>query len=371
MFDPRMEKLADNLIRYSCRLKKGEKLLIEATDIPEEMVALLVRKVSEAGGVPLVTVKQNRVLRELYRHATQESMKLAGDCERYRMEKVQAYIALRGTHNVNELADVPAERVKLYQTHWLSPVHFDVRVPKTKWVVLRWPNGSMAQQAKLSTDAFEDFYFSVCCLDYAKMARAMEPLKALMEKTDRVKITAPGTNLSFSIKGIPAVPCSGSHNIPDGEIFTAPVRDSVNGTIRYNTRSLYLGTEFSDITFTFKKGKIIKASGSPNERVQAVLDSDAGARYVGEFAIGVNPYVTKPMLDTLFDEKIAGSIHFTPGASYDEANNGNKSQVHWDLVLIQTPEWGGGEVYFDNKLIRKNGRFIPKALVPLNPENLL
>jgi aminopeptidase len=370
MIDPRMEKLADNLIRYSCRLKKGETVLIEATDVPEEMVAMLVRKVSDVGGVPLVTIKHNRILRELYKHATEASMKLAGDYERFRMEKVHAYIALRGSHNINELADVPAERIKLYQTHWLSPVHFDVRVPKTKWVVLRWPTSSMAQQAKLSTDSFEDFYFSVCCLDYARMAKAMEPLKELMEKTDKVKISAPGTNLTFSIKGIPAVPCCGRRNIPDGEIFTAPVKDSVNGTIRYNTRSLYLGTEFSEVSFTFKKGKIVKATGNPHDRVQAVLDSDAGARYVGEFAIGVNPYVTKPMLDTLFDEKIAGSIHFTPGASYDEAPNGNKSQVHWDLVLIQTPEWGGGELHFDNKLIRKNGRFVPKSLAGLNPENL-
>ncbi len=371
MIDPRMEKLAETLIRYSCRLKKGEKILIEAIDIPEEMVAILVRKATEVGGVPLVTIKQNRVLREMYRTATEQSMQLTGDVERFRMEKVQAYIGLRGTHNVNELADVPPEKIKLYQQHWLAPVHFDVRVPKTKWVVLRWPSPSMAQQAKSSTDAFEDFYFKVCCLDYAKMAKAMEPLKELMEKTDHVKLVAPGTNLQFSIKGIPAVTCSGRRNIPDGEVFTAPVKDSVNGTIHYNTRSLYLGTEFSDISFTFKKGKIVKASGNPADRVQAVLDTDPGARFLGEFAIGVNPHVTKPMLDTLFDEKISGSVHVTPGASYDEASNGNKSQVHWDLVLIQTAEWGGGELYFDGKLIRKNGVFIPKSLQPLNPENLM
>ncbi|MBI5511930.1 MAG: aminopeptidase [Deltaproteobacteria bacterium] len=371
MLDFRMEKLAQTLVRYSCRLKRGEKILIEAIDIPDEMVALMIRAAADAGGVPLVTTKHNRVLRELYRHGSEESMKLAAASERLRMEKVQAYVGLRGSHNINELADVPQEKIKLYQTHWLSPVHFEVRVPKTKWVVLRWPSPSMAQQAKMSTDKFEDFYFSVCCLDYGKMAKAMDPLQELMEKTDQVQIVAPGTDLKFSIKGIAAVKCSGLRNIPDGEIFTAPIKDSVHGTIRYNTRSLYLGTEFSDIAFTFKKGKIVKAAGNPQDRVDAILDSDAGARYLGEFAIGVNPYVTRPMLDTLFDEKIAGSVHVTPGSCYDEASNGNKSQVHWDLVLIQTPEWGGGELYFDGKLVRKDGRFVPKALQRLNPENLM
>jgi aminopeptidase len=223
----------------------------------------------------------------------------------------------------------------------------------------------------MSTEAFENFYFEVCNLDYGKMGRAMEALKALMEKTDEVRIKGPGTDLRFSIKDMPAVPCDGQVNVPDGEVFTAPVRDSAEGRISYNTRSLYLGTEFSDIVFTFKKGKIVKVSGHPAERLTEILDTDEGARYLGEFAIGVNPHINAPMLDTLFDEKIAGSIHLTPGNSYDEAPNGNKSDVHWDLVLIQTPEWGGGEIHFDGKLVRKDGRFVTKALRPLNPENLV
>lgn len=370
MYDPRMQKLARSLIRYSCQLKKGERILIESIDAPDEMVALLIRETRKVGGIPLVTVKRNRILRELYRSATKEVMTIAGEVEKFRMEKMDAYIGLRGSNNVNELADVPAKKMTLYQKHWAKPVHMEVRVPNTRWVVMRWPSPSMAQQAKMSTDAFEDFYFDVCGLDYVKMSKAMAPLKALMEKTDEVRIVGPGTNLKFSINGIAAIPCDGRLNIPDGEVYTAPVKDSVNGKITYNTKSLYLGTEFNDISFTFKKGKIVKATGNPADRLQEVLDSDDGARYVGEFAIGVNPYVTQPMLDTLFDEKISGSIHFTPGNSYDDAFNGNRSQIHWDLVLIQTPSWGGGEIYFDGKLVRKNGLFVTKALKPLNPENL-
>jgi len=371
MHDARMQKLARNLIRYSCALKKGETILIEAIDIPEEMVVLLIREAAKAGGIPLVTTKHNRILRELYKASKVAGIKTAGEVEKFRMEKVQAYIGMRGNRNANELAGVPGAKIAQYQTHWMKPVHMQVRVPDTKWVVLRWPTPGMAQQAKMSTESFEDFYFNVCNLDYAKMDKAMQPLKKLMERTDKVHIKGPGTNLRFSIKGMKSIICAGKMNIPDGECYTAPVRESVTGTISYNTKSLYLGTEFSDISFTFKKGKIVKATGNPADRLNKILDSDAGARYIGEFAIGVNPHVNQPMLDTLFDEKIAGSIHFTPGNSYDDADNGNKSEVHWDIVLIQTPDWGGGEIYFDGKLIRKNGLFVPRNLKPLNPDNLV
>jgi aminopeptidase len=370
MFDPRMQKLARNLIRYSCELKKGEKVLIEAFDIPEEMVALLVREAAKVGGVPMVTTKHSKVLRELYKSSKAEGIKLAAEFEKARMEKCDAYIGLRGSFNINEMGDVPPAKMAAYQKHWLKPVHLDVRVPDTKWVILRWPSPSMAQQAKMSTEAFEDFFFDVCNLDYAKMEKAMVPLKRLMDKTDKVHIKAPGTNLRFSIKDIPAIICSGKRNIPDGEVYTAPVRDSVNGTITYNTRSLYMGTEFSDLKFTFKKGKIVKAEGNPSERLQQILDTDEGARFIGEFAIGVNPYVEHAMLDTLFDEKIKGSLHFTPGAAYDEADNGNRSEVHWDLVLIQRADCGGGEIWFDGKLIRKDGLFLPRQLKALNPDKL-
>lgn len=370
MRDSRMITLAHNLVRYSCDVKAGENVLVEATDIPPEMVALLVREIRAAGGNPFVTLKQNRVLRELYACGTAESLDLTGGFERARMEKMHAYIGLRGTLNLSELSDVPSAQMALYQKHWLKQVHMEIRVPRTKWVVLRWPSPSMAQQAGKSSEAFEDFYFDVCNLDYGRMSRAMDPLVDLMNRTDRVHIEGPGTDLTFSIRGLPAIKCDGKMNIPDGEIFTAPVRASVNGTIRYNTPSLYQGTKFEGIAFTFQDGKIVEARGNPQRRLDEILDSDEGARYVGEFAIGVNPFITAPMLDTLFDEKIAGSIHFTPGNAYDECDNGNKSGVHWDLVLIQTPEMGGGGIWFDDVLVRKDGRFVLDALAGLNPDNL-
>jgi aminopeptidase len=203
------------------------------------------------------------------------------------------------------------------------------------------------------------------------MEKAMEPLKALMEKTDMVQIVGPGTDLKFSIKGIPTVPCFGRRNIPDGEIYTAPVRDSVNGCLAYNTPSVYGGKTFQDISFEFANGRIVEATaGDLTEEINKVLDVDPGARFIGEFSFGVNPFILKPMKDTLFDEKIAGSFHFTPGKAYKEAPNGNVSAIHWDLVAIQRPEFGGGEIYFDGVLIRKDGLFVLEELQGLNPENL-
>ncbi len=370
MQDPRIDKLAEVLVRHSTRVRSRENVLIEAIDIPPEMVIAMIREVRKAGGAPLVTLKQNRVLRELVRDADENNIKEIAACETARMEKMQVYIGLRGSHNISELSDVSTEAMQRYQQHWLKPVHFALRVPRTRWVVLRWPTSSMAQQARMSTEGFEQFYFDVCTMDYSRMERAAAPLKSLMERTDEVHITSPGTDLTFSIRDIPVISCYGSHNIPDGECFTAPVRDSVNGVIRFNTRTIYQGTTFSDIFLRFEKGKIVEATGSDTDKLNEILDADDGARYIGEFAIGFNPYITQPMLDILFDEKIGGSFHFTPGNAYEDADNGNRSTIHWDMVLIQTPEYGGGEIYFDGELIRKDGRFVPEALQGLNPENL-
>ena len=370
MMDPRLQKLAENLINYSCRLQKGEKLLIEAIDIPKEMVIALIRAARKAGGLPLVTLKNNTIARELYRDTSADHMQACAAHELARMQEMDAYLGVRGSDNITELSDVPSEMMKHYQQHWLKPVHLEVRVPKTKWCVLRWPHPSMAQAALMPTEAFEDFYFDVCTMNYANMSKAMDPLKALMDRTDKVRILGPETDLRFSIKGINAIKCDGQLNIPDGECFSAPVKDSVEGHIYYNAETLYHGTVFSDIRLEFKAGKIVKATGSDTEKINEILDSDEGARYVGEFALGFNPYIDQPMKDILFDEKIKGSFHFTPGNAYEDADNGNKSEVHWDMVSIQTPELGGGEIWFDDVLIRKDGLFVLPELEGLNPDNL-
>ena len=371
MTDPRIEKLADMLINYSCAVKPGENLLLEAIDVPHALSSAIVRAVARAGGHPHVLLKSNEIQRSLLLAGGGKHWESIAEVERHQMEKMQCYIGARGSFNVSELSDVPADKQKMYEKTVWTRVHHDVRIKKTRWVVLRWPTPSMAQMAEMSTAAFEDFYFDVCTLDYAKMSRAMQPLKAYMERTDKVRLLGPGeTDLTFSIKSIPAICCDGRVNIPDGEVFTAPVRDSVNGVIKFNCPTLYRGVTHNDVRLVFKDGNIVEAASSATQALVDVLNTDEGSRYVGEFAIGFNPHCTKPMKDILFDEKIAGSIHFTPGACYDEASNGNKSAIHWDLVMRQTPEAGGGEIWFDDTLIRKDGRFVVDELTGLNPEHL-
>ena len=287
----------------------------------------------KAGGYPYLGLSDASLNREIIMNCSEEQLKFQREYEMYQMKGMDAYIAVRASDNTSELSDVPSDKLNLY-SKMLRPV-IDERVDHTKWVIMRYPNNSMAQLSNMSLEAFENFYYDVCTLDYAKMSEAMDPLVDLMNRTDKVRIISPGTDLTFSIKGIPAIKCAGECNIPDGEVYTAPVKNSVNGVISYNTVSLEQGFTYDNIVFRIEDGKIVEAHSNDDVRINALLDTDEGARYFGEFAIGVNPYVLHPMKDTLFDEKICGSIHFTPGASYEDAPNGNKSAGHWDLVLIQ------------------------------------
>ena len=368
MTDPRYSKLAKLLVNYSTELKKGDRILLDMIDVPDKFTVELIRAVRASGATPFVETRHTRVGREQLLGITEQQAKDVRDLEMFRMKKMQAYIAIRGADNMNENADVPGDRMKLY-SRVIRPVQ-DYRVNQTRWCVLRWPTPSMAQAAGMSTEAFENLYFDVCTMDYAKMGRAMGPLEKLMAKTNRVRLVAPGTDLSFSIKGIGAKMCKGDRNIPDGEVFSCPVKDSVNGTIQFNTPTLYAGTKFENVRLVLKDGKIVEATANNTKRLNEILDTDAGARYIGEFSLGFNPYILSPMCDILFDEKIAGSLHFTPGQAYEDCGNGNKSAIHWDMVLIQRKEWGGGEVWFDGELIRKDGIFLKKELKPLNPANL-
>jgi len=370
--DERICRLAKKLVQYSCRVQPGEKVMIEATGAETmPLVNMLIREVYAAGGLPFLELHLQETQRELLMNITEEQLAIMAKKDAEMMRQMDAYIGFSAVGNMSELSDVPAARMSMYSRLYGEPVHGEIRVPKTKWVVLRYPTKAMAQASKQSFEAFEDFFFDVCCMDYAKMSAAMDALVTRMERTDRVRIVGEGTDLTFSIKGMSAIKCDGEMNIPDGEVFTAPVRESVQGRITYNTPAVYEGFTYENICLTFKDGKIIDATANDTARITHVFDTDAGARYVGEFAIGVHPGILKPMLNTLFDEKIMGSFHFTPGKCYDEADNGNTSAIHWDLVCIQTPAYGGGEIYFDDELVRKDGRFVTADLECLNPECLL
>ncbi len=364
MKDKRNEILAKNLIDYSVRLQPGEILYLEMKGKETlELGKEIIKYATLKGGMPFWFYNDESLLRQFLSSATEEQMQSMANYHLGLMKQASAYLGLRGSDNPFDLSDIDSAQLDKFQKIFYKPVHLEERVRKTKWCVMRFPNNAMAQLAETSQEKFEKFYYDVCNLNYAKMSDAMDPLVELMAKTDKVHITAPGTDLTFSIKDIPMVKCDGQRNIPDGEVYTAPVRDSINGTISYNTPSLKDGFLYNDIKFTFKDGKIIEATCTgDNKKLNEILDTDDNSRYVGEFAIGVNPFILHPMKDTLFDEKIAGSFHLTPGCCYDEAPNGNISAIHWDLVLIQREDYGGGEIYFDDKLIRKDGIFTDPAI---------
>jgi aminopeptidase len=370
MIDVRLERLADILVNYSVAVKPGENVLIQDTGMEIPFARALVKAVHAAGGRAFVSLRDKSLDRALLMDAPPEQVELQAEFEQARMAKMNCFIGYNAWRNLSAWSDLPGDKMDLYNRNIWKKVHIETRLPGTRWVVLRFPTPAMAQMAAMSEEAFEDFFFAVCTMDYARMSRAMDPLVDLMARTDRVRLVSQGTDLSFSIKGLPPVKCDGQMNIPDGEVYTAPVRDSVNGIISYNTPSEHEGFTYENIRFEFKDGRIIKATSNDNVRINRVLDIDEGARFVGEFAIGVNPYITRAMKETLFDEKIAGSIHFTPGNSYDDCFNGNRSALHWDLVLIQTPEYGGGEVWFDDVLIRKDGIFVLPELEGINPDRL-
>ena len=371
MRDPRLEKLAKTLLEYSNKVEAGQHVLIKGNILAKPLIKELIKHTYRIGAYPHPEILDDEIGRELSLGNTEERMEKVTGWNLEKYKDIDAFISVFADENDSEYSDVPTE-IKVMQARVGRPVS-NLIVNTKQWVLLNYPTPSLAQKAKMSLEQFEDFLLDVCLVDYSKMNEAMKNLKALMERTDKVHITGPGTDLTFSIKGLQAIPCAGDCNIPDGEVFTAPVRESVNGIIQYNTPSPYQGTVFNNVKLEFKDGKIINATADNDvERLNEIFNTDEGARYVGEFAIGVNPLIKHPMGDILFDEKIDGSLHFTPGQAYEgEADNGNRSAIHWDLVLIQREEYGGGSIYFDDVLIRENGRFVLPELECLNPENLI
>lgn len=318
--DQRDLKLAQLLVNYSCRVQPGERVLIEYEGSEtKSLIKYLVREVYKAGGKPYVNISDSEITREILMEAEENQLEFLRDYRLMQMKGMDAYIGVRGGNNSSELADVPSEKLNMYNTATLDVLNY--RVDKTKWVILRYPNYAMAQMAGTSLDNFAQFYYDVCTLDYAKMSKAMDSLVDLMNRTDKVHITGPDTDLTFSIKGIDAVKCAGQCNIPDGEVYTAPVKDSMNGYISYNTPSNEQGFTYENIRFEIENGMIVKATANNTEKINEILNTDEGARYFGEFSFGLNPYILEPMKDTLFDEKIAGSFHLTPGMCYEDAPN--------------------------------------------------
>lgn len=369
MKDIRLDAIAKQVCDYSFELKKDEKVVIYGAPQTLPLIKALMEAIYARGAYPIVYTVDPEVAKLRMMHDSKEMMELEVSIQDTLTRNADCYIRIGYSENDYESSEVPAEQTAQY-LELMRPVT-TWRVNNTRWMVMRYPSAANAQNARMPFEKYEDLVFNATAFDYVPMKKAMQHLKDVMDKTDKVRITGPNTDLTFSIKDIPAVVCAGEMNLPDGEVYTSPVRDSINGTLTYNTKSLYNGTLYENVSFTFKDGKIIEATAlQGSDKLNRILDTDEGARYVGEFAIGVNPMISDAVGDILFDEKIHGSFHFTPGQAYEDADNGNRSAVHWDLVCIQRAEYGGGEMYFDDVLVRKDGRFVIPELECLNPENM-
>ncbi|MGI5946992.1 MAG: aminopeptidase [Lachnospiraceae bacterium] len=365
MKDPRIALLAEQVMGYSVDLKPGEKVLIEAWDGCEDFVLEFIKAAQKLGAYPYVSLESKKIMRELMMASDETYLKKWYEYQIGRMEDMDAYVAIRKDNNLYEYADVPDEKLALYNKYY-GMLHSKQRNFKMKWCILRYPNASMAQLSGTSVEEFEDFFFETNCIDYKRLNEIAMSLYEVCHRTDKVRIVAPGTDLTFSIKGQCGLrACCGIFNRPCGETGMTIVQGSANGKIRYNIPSNYQGTTFSNVEFTLKDGIITEAVSDHTELLNKILDTDAGARRIGEFAIGFNPFITKPMHDTLFDEKMQMSLHFTPGNG-----SNNPSGIHWDLVQSHDPAYGGGEIWFDDVLIRKDGLFVIDELRCMNPEEL-
>jgi aminopeptidase len=358
--DPRDVTLADNLVNYSLGVQPGERVMLDFRgSSTEELMRAMITAVTRAGGVPFPLFGSDAWSRRFLLDASESQVESWGKTHETLMREMQCYVRVNGTDNPFDTGDVPDDARKWEREHFMQRVHLNYRVPHTRWVVLRYPSDSMAQQARRSRESFADLYYEVCNLDWSRFSRAMDPLKTLMEKTDQVRLTAKDTDVTLSIKDIGVVKCDGHMNIPDGEVFTAPVRESVNGVITYDAGALYSGTTWDWIRLEFRDGRIADIEASNDvDKLREIFGTDEGASYMGEFSFGLNPSLHVPMKDTLFDEKIYGSFHTALGQCYDTAENGNRSAIHWDLVCIQTEDRGGGSVWFDGELVRENGHWV-------------
>jgi aminopeptidase len=363
-------KLAEKLVNYSCKVKENEKVLVTYSNCPDSFIEALIEEITKAKAIPIIYRLDKNIKRRLLLNSNENIINSFKEIVKPIMENSDAVIMIGGSDNDFELSDIPSNIINLYNKLYVNPIHFNIRCNK-KWVLLRYPTPSFAQISRLSTEMFSEFFFKVCTLDYKNLNEKMTPLKELMEKTDKVEIITPNTNLTFSIKNMPSIKCSGECNIPDGEIYSAPIKHSVNGHILFNIPVIEHGVEFNNIKLIFKDGKIIDFDCNNKEKFKEILDTDEGSRYLGEFAFGLNPYCKEPIKDILFDEKMTSSIHLAIGSSYDDCNNGNKSSIHLDLIQSHKKELGGGKIYFDCTLIYENGKFILPNLVALNSENLL
>jgi len=366
MADIRTEKLADLLVNYSVAVKPGDKVAIIAPEIAAPLTYAVYAKVLQAGGHPLITTRSMDALELLYRYGSQEQLEYIHEGQRVIIEKYDVRIVIIGEENTKALSRIDPAKIALYdkaRTELTNTMMRRSASGELRWVLAPYPTNAFAQDADMSLRDYEDFLYQACMPDLAdpigywqKVAAEQERIIRWLDGKNKVHITGPETDLRLSVAGRIFINCSGKFNVPDGEVFTGPVEDSAEGFVYFSYPAIECGREVTGIRLWFSQGKVVRASAEKNEEfLLKMLETDAGARYLGEFAIGTNEGITQFTREILFDEKIGGSFHLALGAGYPETGSKNESAIHWDMVCDLR---SGGEINVDGELLYRNGKFM-------------
>jgi len=354
MVDKRIIDVAKLLIDYSTKTKSGDRVLIRADASAKDLALEVYKHALLRGAHPWIRIDLPSSRYVFFKHASDEQLGFVPEHEMTEIKNTDVYLSLGAPSNVKELSSIDPARISA-RMKALKEVD-EWRVEKTRWVVFAYPTEALAQEAEMSLQEFEDFAFNACLVDWAEVSKKLEILKQNVDAADKVEIVSPDTHLEFSVKGRIGVAASGDKNMPDGEFYTSVVEDSVNGKVHFDVPAIWYGNVVEGITLTFEKGRVVSAKAARNQAfLEKILSTDEGAKRIGEFGIGLNYGITKSVKLILFDEKIGGTVHFALGRGYKETLSQNDSAIHWDMIKDLRKD---GEIYFDGKLVMKNGKWL-------------
>ncbi|MCL4873421.1 aminopeptidase [bacterium] len=355
MPDPRVKRLASILVNHSLGVKKNDTVLISSsTELAKPLVLEVFREVLKAGGHPTTSIGFEETSNIFFDTATKEQVAFFPKTKLFEAKNIDCFVNIRASANKKALSNVDARTVG-ERSKVLRPISEEI-VNRKRWILCNFPTNGLAQEADMSLEEYEDFVYSATNIDWNKVRQKEMKLKAALDRAKEVRIVGKDTDLKIGIAGRKSIPCYGERNMPDGEVFLSPQEDSAEGYIYYEMPAIYQGREVTGIRLRFKGGKVVEASADKNEDfLIAMLDTDKGARFLGELGVGVNYGIQKFTKDILFDEKIGGTVHLAVGRSYEEAGGKNISAIHWDMIKDLRK---GGAIYLDGKAIQKNGKFL-------------
>ena len=366
MADQRIEKLAKTVVEYSCAMRNGDRVVINGSTIAEPLLKEIYARVLKAGGNPLMMLSLPGTEEIFYHYASDDQIKYVPKPTELIYETYDVRISILAETNTKSLSNIDPSKLVMQRRSRSELMKTFMRrsaAKELRWTVAPFPTNASAQDAEMSLTEYEDFVYGACLPDMSDPVGYWQRFSARQQKIcdwlkgkKSVHLKGPDTDLRLSITGRVFENCDGHFNMPDGEVFTGPVEDSVEGRVHFSYPTIYSSREVTGVRLWFEKGKVVKASADKNEDfLLQTLDTDAGSRYVGEFAIGTNEGITRFTREILFDEKIGGSFHMALGSGYPETGSKNESAIHWDMICDLRK---GGEIRVDDELFYKNGKFL-------------